>query len=181
MPRHPTDGIKGSKPRISSVGGNGKPTKAEISKLNEEYLIHRNSQMRCKAEMAQMQAAEKRAELIPKREVLLRGGWLLTGLRAQMLSFPHSLPRLLVGKSEHEMLLIIKEKVHGLLTDLATWPRKFASSDWVDHIDEDLLPAGERRDRTAIGAEVKAEQERVKRRRAKKAATMRKLRAEGRA
>jgi hypothetical protein len=35
--------------------------------------------------------------------------------------------------------------------------------------------------RPAIGAEVKAEQERAKRRRAKKAATMRKLRAEGRA
>ena len=35
--------------------------------------------------------------------------------------------------------------------------------------------------RPATGAEVKAEQERAKRRRAKKAATMRKLRAEGRA
>ena len=31
-----------------------------------------------KAEMAEMQASERRAELIPKREVLLRAGWLLT-------------------------------------------------------------------------------------------------------
>ena len=109
-------------------------------------------------------------------------GWLLTGLRAQLLSFPHSMPRLSVGKSEHEMLQIIKEQVHGLLTDLADWPRRFANSDWFNQIDEDLLPADERnRLRPATGAEVKAEQERAKSRRAKKAATMRKLRAEGRA
>jgi hypothetical protein len=179
MPRHPTDGIKGSKPRLPSAGGNGKPTKAEISKLNKEYLESRNRQMRAKAEMAEMQASERRAELIPKREVLLRAGWLLTGLRAQMLSFPHSLPPLLVGKTEHEMLVILKEKVYGLLTDLADWPRKFASDDWFNRIDADLLPADERRDRTATGADIKAEQERIKHKRARKAATMRKLRAGG--
>ena len=76
--------------------------------------------------------------------------------------------------------MIIKEKVHELLVDMASWPNKFASSDWFEAIDENLLPAGDRRDRTATGAEVKAEQERVKRRRAKKTETMRKLRAEGR-
>jgi hypothetical protein len=183
MPQHPTQGVPKSKPRLPKIEGNGKPdSKAEIQKLSKEYLRHRNQQMSAKAEMAQMLAAERRGELIPKREVLLRAGWLLTGLRAQLLSFPHSLPRLLVGKTEHEMLVIIKEQVYGLLTDLAAWPRKFASSDWFNQIDEDLLPAGERnRLRPATGAEVKAEQERVKRRRARKAATMRKLRAEERA
>jgi hypothetical protein len=181
MPRHPTDGIKGSKPRVPGAEGNGKTSKAEISQLNKEYLESRNRQMRVKAEIAEMQASERRGELIPKREVLLRSGWILTGLRAQMLSFPHSLPPLLLGKTEHEMRMIIKEKVYELLTDLGDWPGKFASSDWFNRIDEDLLPADGRRRQTATGAEVAAQTERAKIRRQKKAATMRKLRAEVRA
>jgi hypothetical protein len=51
-------------------------------------------------------------------------------------------------------------------------------------MDEDLEQNGEGQEvgiRPSTGAEIRAEQERAKRRRAKKAATMRKLRAEGRA
>jgi hypothetical protein len=182
MPQHPTQGVPKSKPRLPKIEGNGQSdSKAEMQKLSKEYLRHRNIQMGAKAEMAQMLAAERRGELISKREVLLRAGWLLTGLRSQLLLLPHNLPRQLVGRNEHEMLVIIKERVCELLTDLTNWPRKWANSDWFKQIDEDLLPAGERRDRMATGAEVKAEEERAKRRRTRKAATMRKLRAEGRA
>ena len=121
------------------------------------------------AAMAEMQASERRKELIPRREVLLRAGFLLTGMRQELLSFPHSLPRLLVGKSEHEMLLIIKEKVCALLRDLAAWPAKFADGNWLSKIDADLLPAEEaERLRPMSGPEVMAEQARVKRRRARR-------------
>lgn len=69
MSQHPTQGVKGSKPRLPKIEGNGQPnSKAEMQRLSREYLVHRNSQMRSKAEMAQTLMAERRGELIPKRE-----------------------------------------------------------------------------------------------------------------
>jgi hypothetical protein len=56
MPRHPVDGIAGSKPRVPAEKGNGKVSKAELTQLNREYLVARNAQMAAKAAMSQMEA-----------------------------------------------------------------------------------------------------------------------------
>jgi hypothetical protein len=49
MHRHPTLGVKGSKPRLPGTRTNGKPaSKTEVSRLSREYLEIRNRQMHAK-------------------------------------------------------------------------------------------------------------------------------------
>ena len=75
MHGHPTLGVKGARPRLSSRPG------AQIGKLSEEYLGIRNRQMSTKALTAEMQLAERRGELIEKRLVEQQAAYLLVALR----------------------------------------------------------------------------------------------------
>ena len=67
MARHPHLGIRGSKPRLPGIKTNGKPaSKAEVSRLSEEYLRIRNGHQHAKMLSAQMKLAQERGELISK-------------------------------------------------------------------------------------------------------------------
>jgi hypothetical protein len=99
MHRHPTQGIKGAKPRLPKT--NDKlPTKAEISRLSKEYLEVRNVQMRAKAFMAETNAAARRDELIEKRLVEQQAAYLLVAMRQKILNIPQAWARRMLGLTD---------------------------------------------------------------------------------
>ena len=84
MHRHPTQGVKGSKPRLPT---NGKPvSKAEVQRLSREYLEIRNRQMHAKAFMAETTAAAARGKLIAKDLVAAQAAYLLVAMRQKILN-----------------------------------------------------------------------------------------------
>ena len=95
MHRHPTQGVKGSKPRLPT---NGKPAnKAEVQRLSREYLEIRNRQMHAKAFMAETSAAAARGELIAKDLVAAQAAYLLVAMRQKILNLPSTYARRIVG------------------------------------------------------------------------------------
>src|SRR6476660_3527236 len=92
MARHPIDGIKGSKPRVPGVKStekdDGKVSRAELSRLNRQYLESRNRAQAAKAAAAEMEIAQRRGLLISKRLVGMQAGYLLTTFRQRCLLEP---------------------------------------------------------------------------------------------
>jgi hypothetical protein len=138
MPRHPIDGVKGSKPRVEK---DDKVSKAELSRLNREYLHARNSQMRAKASLAEMEAAKRRGELISRNLVVLQAAYLLTAFRQRVLSEPRVLisrllrERLLEEKHQHAVQELITSDLCAMLNDLSQLPSQVVDE---NNIDEDL-------------------------------------------
>jgi hypothetical protein len=130
----PTNGIKDTKPRFKSA-------REELPQLNREYLQNRNRQIAARAFVAETEAAVKRGELVSRKLVKLQAAFLLTGLRQRVLSFPYALPQRLVGKTQHEIAMILREECHAMLRDLAAWPEKMTDPNWFQKIDADLRPA----------------------------------------
>jgi hypothetical protein len=181
MPRHPIDGVKGSKPRIEK---DGKVSKAELSRLNREYLHARNSQMRAKASLAEMEAAKRRGELISRNLVALQAAYLLTSFRQRVLSEPGVLisrllrERLLEEKHQHAAQELIKNDLYEMLNDLSQLPSQVVDQ---NDIDEDLAAQVEGiSEFRQTPSQAKAAAEKARVRREQKAATMREFRAEGR-
>ena len=75
IPRQSVDGVKGSKPRgpgpKSAEKVDGKVSKAELSRLNREYLAARNRTQAAKAEAAEIALAEKKGTVISLQLVRL--------------------------------------------------------------------------------------------------------------
>jgi hypothetical protein len=188
MSRHPTDGIKGSKPRIPGAGGNGKVSKAELSALNREYLSSRNRTQTAKAEAAEIALAEKKRILIPKKLAALQVSYLLSIFRQKVLAAPVAITRQLVTSGgiapvhEHALGQALREHLCKLLVDLANLPAQLMDPNWVQKIDGDLLEqvnaAESREARTPKEAHAQAAKAKI--RREQKTETMRKLRAERR-
>jgi hypothetical protein len=146
MPRHPIDGIKGSKPRVPGVKSaekdDGKVSRAELSRLNREYLSSRNRS--AKAEAAEILLAEKKGTLISKALAGFQVGYLLTVFRQRCLLEPADIARRLVtlqlidaGK-EHDVSEVVRERIHGLLGDLANLPAQAVDVNWIEKIDPDF-------------------------------------------
>jgi hypothetical protein len=192
MARHPIDGIKGSKPRVPGVKSaeraDGKVSRAELSRLNREYLESRNRAQAAKAATAEMEIAQRRGQLISRKLVGFQAAYLLTIFRQRTLLAPVSITRkltalgLIDAGNEHIVSEAIKEDVYALLADLANLPSRCTDPDWVKKIDHDLVDQvdGNPSARRMTPEEVRAQAEQAKSRRQKKTETMRKLRAEGR-
>src|SRR4030095_8286650 len=119
MHGHPTLGVKGAKPRLSSRPG------PKIGKLSEEYLEIRNRQMSTKALTAEMHLAERRGELIEKRLIERQAAFLLISLRQKILAVPNRLARQLVNIADvNKAKAILKDAMLALLTELADLPSK---------------------------------------------------------
>ena len=84
MHGHPTLGVKGAKPRLSSRPG------PKIGKLSEEYLEIRNRQISTKALTAEMHLAERRGELIEKSLLEKQAAFLLIAMRQKKLNMPQT-------------------------------------------------------------------------------------------
>ena len=98
MHRHPTLGVKGSKPGLPGTRTNAKPaSKTEVSRLSRVYLEIRNRQMRAKALTAEMVLAQRRDELIERKLVERQGAYLLISLRQRILNVAQTYCRKMVG------------------------------------------------------------------------------------
>ena len=175
MSQHPTQGVAGSKPRLTKIAGNGQPTnKVEMQRLSREYLTHRNRQMEAKAFLAETEAQRRRGELLDKRRIAAQIGDVFVALRQAILNFPPRYASQMVGlRDEHEAKQILTTAAHEFLTALSG-----LSTEKIFQHEED---EGEKPLRPATAEQIAAEEKRTQRRRQKKAQTMRKLRAEGRA
>jgi hypothetical protein len=136
MHRHPTQGIKGAKPRLPKT--NGKlPTKAEISRLSKEYLEVRNVQMRAKAFMAETNATARRDELIEKRLVEQQAAYLLVAMRQKILNIPQAWARRMLGLTDAaQASRVLKELAISLLNDLKDLPAKVTDPHWLEKVEE---------------------------------------------
>jgi hypothetical protein len=129
MHGHPTLGVKNAKPRLSSRPG------PKIGELSEEYLRHRNDQMRTMNLTAQMLLAERRGQLIEKRLVERQAAFLLLSLRQRILAVPDRLARQLVNIDEvNKAREILRSAMLALLTELADLPSKVTNPRWLDEV-----------------------------------------------
>jgi hypothetical protein len=173
MSQHPTQGVAGSKPRLLKIEGNGQPSnKAEMQRLSREYLVHRNRQMEAKAFLAETEAQRRRGELLDKERIQRQLADIIVALRQSILNFsPRYASRIVGLPDEHAARQVLTAASHEFLTELSQLPEKVFQREDRDEGEKPLRPAS--------GQQIRAEEERVKRRRAKKAATMRRLRAKG--
>jgi hypothetical protein len=170
MPQHPTQGVAGSKPRLAKISGNGQPSnKVEMQRLSREYLVHRNRQMEAKAFLAETEAQRRRGELLDKKRIAAQIADVFVALRQEILNFCSRYTSRMVNlPDEHTARQLLTEASHEFLIRLSELrPEKI----FQHEEDEDEKPL-----RPASARQLAAEQERIKRRRQKKAATMRKLR-----
>jgi hypothetical protein len=138
MHRHPTLGVKRSKPRLPGTGTNGKPaSKTEVSRLSREYLEIRNRQMHAKALTAEMVLARNRDELIEKKLVEKQVAYLLVALRERILAVPQAYARRIVNISDPaKAKRILKEAMLSLLGELKDLPWKVVDPHWLDKVEE---------------------------------------------
>ena len=136
MHKHPTNGIIGAKPRVPSAGGNGKPTKEELSQLNHEYLAARNRAQLAKATALEKALQERTGTLVPRKMVALQCAFLLSAFRQRVMSEPGQLARQLVlgGLIEENHWHAAQETIKGslltMLAELANLPAKLANPNW---------------------------------------------------
>ena len=176
MSQHPTQGVAGSKPR-PKIEGNGQPSnKAEMQRLSREYLASRNRQMEAKAFLAETEAQRRRGELLDKRRIAAQIADVFVAFRAAVLSFPARYASQTVGlPDEHTARQVLTAASREFLTALSELCPEKIFSQYEDRDESEKPP------RPASTQQIRAEQERIKRRRQKKTETMRRLRAEGRA
>jgi hypothetical protein len=180
MSRHPHLGVSGAKPRLPKAEPNGEPaSKEEIARLSAEYLRTRNEQMRAKALSAQMKLAKERGELISKELVSRQAAFIFTSLRQSVLNFPSTYARQMVGLTDpRQAKEALTKTAHEFLTELSNFPEKCIDPGWLETLEGDQ-DHGERL-RPADGPTIRVEEQKAKRRRAKKTQTMRKLRERAR-
>jgi hypothetical protein len=142
MYRHPTQGVKGAKPRFPSVKDNGKPTKAEVSALSAEYLESRNRQMHAKAFMAETSAAAARGELISKDLVTRPAAYLLVAVRQNILNLPAAYARRPVGlRDANAVKKMLQEMAISVLNNLKNLPQQVTDANWLAELESDDEPS----------------------------------------
>jgi hypothetical protein len=137
MHRHPTQGVKGAKPRFPDTKTNGKPTRAEVARLSREYLEIRNRQIRAKAFMAETVAAERRSELIAKSLVETQAAYLMVALRQTILNLPQTYARRMVGlKDAAQAAKMLREMAISVLNEIKDLPSKVVDGNWLEKVEE---------------------------------------------
>ena len=142
-----------------------------MQRLSKEYLTHRNRHMEAKAFLAEMAAQRRRGELLEKKQIAAEIADVFACFRAEVLSFPARYASQMVGLlDEHGAKQILTTAAHEFLVRLS----ELGSEKIFQRAgqDEDEKPL-----RSASGRRLAAEEARIQRRRAKKTATMRRLRA----
>ena len=135
MHRHPTQGVKGSKPRLPT---NGKPAnKAEVQRLSRDYLEIRNRQMHAKAFMAETSVAAARGELIAKDLVAAQAAYLLVAMRQKILNLPSTYGRRIVGlKDANAAKKVLQEMAVFVLSEVKDLPSKVTDPHWLASVEE---------------------------------------------
>ena len=135
MHGHPTLGVKGAKPRLSSRPG------PQIGKLSEEYLKIRNRQMNTKALTAEMQLAERRSELVEKRLVESQAAYLLVAMRQAALNIPQAYARRILNITDSgQAKEILREAMVSLLNTIKGLPNTVTDPNWLDALEGNGSP-----------------------------------------
>ena len=115
MHRHPTQGVKGAKPRFPET--DGKTSKSELQKLSREYLKIRNR--------------------IEKRLVEKQAAYLLVALRQKILNVPATEARKILNIADpRQARAVLREMMIGLLGELRDLPSKVTNPHWLDELEE---------------------------------------------
>jgi hypothetical protein len=187
MSRHPVDGVKGSKPRFPGAekAENG-PSKAELSRLNREYLISRNRTQRQGAGRGGRER-RKAGTLISRKLVGMQSAYLLTVFRQRALLAPAAIARRLANLAlvdpakEHAVSEAVREDIHILLTELSHLPAQVVDPNWFEKIEPDfraqVAGAGPLEPRAPVEARAQAEKAEVRNKKVETSASY----AEGRA
>jgi hypothetical protein len=118
--------------------------------------------------------------LIEKSLVTRQAQYIFITLRQAILNFPVKYARHMVGiADEHQAKAVLTKAAHEFLTELSNFSEKAIDSNWLATINGDDTPNTGHPNRPSSGQEIKAEQEKAKRRRKQKTETMRQLRAKG--
>jgi hypothetical protein len=128
--------------------------------------------MEAKAFLAETEAQRRRGELLDKRRIAAQIGDVFVALRQAILNFAPRYASQMVGlRDEHEAKQTLTTAAHEFLTALSELSPEKVFQPEKDEGGKPLRPAS--------AAQIRAEEERVQRRRVKKATTMRELRARG--
>jgi phage terminase Nu1 subunit (DNA packaging protein) len=133
--RHPTQGVKGAKPRLKKLPS--PPDSHTDGELSREYLIERNAAMRAKRLTAEMTLAQQRGQLIEKELAIRQASFLLIGLRQKALRIPYQLrakfgPKVITK----EIFDCATHLVHQALHEMADLP-KVVEPDWLETLEEE--------------------------------------------
>jgi hypothetical protein len=122
MKRHPTQGVKGAKPRLKSLPPASTDSQTD-GELSREYLIERNAAMRAKRLTAEMTLAQRRGQLIDKGLASRQAAYLLINLRQKMLALPAKM-RTKFGESAFPLVMrnALKSLIHDALKEAARLP-----------------------------------------------------------
>ena len=86
----------------------------------EDLAINRNRLLKAQADLAEIEKQKQEGELITKEEVKKNWLNLLSVLKTKLLSMPNKLaPVVITYKNVNEIKLIIKDKVHDALYEIA--------------------------------------------------------------
>ena len=128
--KQPIAGLKGIKPRLEKP--NGKLSREEAHRLDLAYRIHRNEALQLRNHREAMLLARSRDLLVEKKLVTLQAAYVLTSLRARVLTEPSSLARRLVDggfvaeERRTEVQEMVKHDLYGMLKDLANLPSQIS-------------------------------------------------------
>jgi hypothetical protein len=87
------------------------------------------------ADLREAEWKRRSGELIERRTAIHQATFLLITFRQRLLSFATTLPRKLVGKTEHEMRMIIDAQVRECLTELSELPERVTQKQ-LDYFNE---------------------------------------------
>ena len=185
MSTHPTLGVPGSKPRMPKAEQNGETSKEALAKLSAEYLRSRNSQMRAKSALVEMELARRRGELLDRKWVYDSVAYVVTCWRQRCLLSPRTFTSRLVQKglvdtaNEHGVLMLLDAGMRELLTELAHLEYKATDPNWLKTLEKENVGITESERQPTTPQEHQREQARIEHRRQKKTEAKRKERAKG--
>jgi hypothetical protein len=165
---------------ISHHNGISNMSLTENQRINAALTAARTDLTKSRHQREAMAMATQRGELIHKDLVTRQAQYIFITLRQAILNFPVNYARHMVGiADEHQAKAVLTKAAHEFLTELSNFSEKAIDSNWLATIDGDGDSGAQNTgpNRPSSGQEIKAEQEKVARRRKAKTATMRKLRA----
>ena len=126
------------------------PTKEQIARgeSNAKFAAARARKETALAELREAEAKKRNGELIERRKVIHQAAFLFVATRQRLLALPTSLPRKLVGKTEHEMRMILDGAIRECLTELSTLPDRVTQAEY-DAFNGEKKPAERKTPRPA--------------------------------
>src|SRR5262245_12478490 len=107
----------------------------ERTKSDARFAASRAEKEEALATLRQAEVLRKRHELISTNTAVKQASFLFAACRQRMLSLAGSLPRKLVGKTAHEIKLILDAAIRECLTELAELPNRITQEEFEDFVE----------------------------------------------